>query len=1568
MKTTTIPRLPRLHQGIAMLFPFMFIALCLAAPSARADIIAEDNFDSYTAGSSPADQNGGAGWGGGWVAGGAAAVLTLTDDSANLITYTLDDGTVLGSSTSGVTLVVSSTGTATGLDVNPSISRNIAGAVTDGSDVFVSFIFKYKNTSVADGGTFSSGNQMFQLFALDDSPSTNDASAIAGIAGQIGARVNNSNAVTSPQRNRFAATLRYGQTYFMVVKYTGWNGSAYRSVRVWLDPTTNDETTTDQTVSVVDNGTGGGSASFNGLRLRTNGLNTSRYYVFDAIRIGTTWDAVVGTPTLPASVISSIAPTDGGKQLGDGTLHPGDTLTLTGENFTAITTVTIGGIAVTTKTTGGTEAQHDAHNKTYTELTVTIPLGAVGEDLAIVATNAGGTVTAAQTLHVTAPPAITGVAPAVVAPGGNITITGQYLSTPVSVTASAGAYTLAVDAEQSNDTAIVATLPEDIPMGGYTVTVTTAGGSADSTAGALNVAPVLTVNNLNLDGAAPGEVIEITGKYLDDATVTIGGVVAPVIRAESGATLLRICIPELAPGSADISLSNTHGAETLTGRFTVRAPAALIASDDFESENYTAGALYGQDGGSGWGGAWTGIANNLFSIIDDDKHRLTYTLDNGAVLGGGRAIRLAATANNALARLVETPVTGGGDVFMSFVFKVTWGTQDGNDLGAQIFSSWAAIPASRVGDTSFDTTTAGLLGVGTEGRLGARVGTSSSGQTMSVGAVSAGGDGTNRLKVGQVYFAVFRYSGWNGTRYTRCQAWLNPGVDDEPNTDPNMTVIAEANTGNSTGFGGIGVRTNALSSSNAHYIDHIRVGTSWSMVVSTPKSVVAEITPGAVHPGDIITIRGAYLMGLQSVTIGGINAEIIDSTYATIRVRVPAGAAGADREVSLVTGSGPLTAPQKLAVTLTPPVIDDVGIAGGAQSIVGGTVARNQTITITGSYFTTTVLDVKIAGIPAPEIESFTPTNDTIKVKVPDTAPAGPASLAVTTDGGSDTVTNVFTIDTAIKPPPVLFDVARQSTVTVKPGDTLTLTGENFISSAVVKVNGVAAEITSLADDKITVTVPAGSETAGGVTVTLETAGGTAGRAYPGWIYSTTPVILEQPPEIQPTAVGRSANLVVSATGTPDLATQWQYLHPATKIWLPISNVSGTWTVSGGATSRLSLTGSASLANTEGLFRCAVSTRLATVYSATATMLFMENLLPAPSGIAIVTGIGGDRIYVSDTTRHTIQEIVASGSVTTWAGLSGTSGAGVDGTGTDARFAAPRGLSLNGDGTLLVADTGNHLLRAVTLTGSTAGLVTTIGTGIDASFASPAGLASLDTVGGVTYIADTGNHLIKKITAAGEVSIVAGGTMSGTANGALLASEFNAPASVAVDVSGSYVYVADTGNHLIRLIDLSGGLVSTLAGTGTAGADDGDALTEASFNGPGDLVVDESGDIYVADTGNSRIRVITGGTVVTLAGDAAGLRDGPGANAWFRNPAAITLKDGVLYVADTGNGVIRRIAADEAATVTTLEMFGPPPPAAVEQDVSPHGFSDNGGGGAPTAWFLTALFALAALRLLRRRQ
>jgi sugar lactone lactonase YvrE len=380
-------------------------------------------------------------------------------------------------------------------------------------------------------------------------------------------------------------------------------------------------------------------------------------------------------------------------------------------------------------------------------------------------------------------------------------------------------------------------------------------------------------------------------------------------------------------------------------------------------------------------------------------------------------------------------------------------------------------------------------------------------------------------------------------------------------------------------------------------------------------------------------------------------------------------------------------------------------------------------------------------------------------------------------------------------------------------------------------------------------------------------------------------------------------------------------------------------------------------------------------------------LLAAPSGVVVAAG-SPLKIYVADTTRHTVS-VIESGTLRVLAGQSGVAGT-LDGTGSAARFRSPRGLTINRAGQLLVADSGNHRLRAVTATGAAAGLVTTTGTaGLDATLAAPADAAARDAASGESYIADTGNHLIKKINATGSVSIVAGGGVPGTANGTLLAARFNAPAGVAVDVSGSYLYVADTGNHAIRLIDLGGGEVSTFAGQmAVSGYADGGALAAARFNAPGDLIVDGAGDVYVADTGNSRIRLVTvtGGTrtVGTLAGGASGFVDGDGTIARFNRPAALTLAgDRSLYVADTGNGAIRRIAPDLPATVSTIQLQAGPP-VSTGTTSGTGGTGDNGtggngnnggggnnggngggGGGAPTLPGLALLAALGVLRAWR---
>ena len=214
--------------------------------------------------------------------------------------------------------------------------------------------------------------------------------------------------------------------------------------------------------------------------------------------------------------------------------------------------------------------------------------------------------------------------------------------------------------------------------------------------------------------------------------------------------------------------------------------------------------------------------------------------------------------------------------------------------------------------------------------------------------------------------------------------------------------------------------------------------------------------------------------------------------------------------------------------------------------------------------------------------------------------------------------------------------------------------------------------------------------------------------------------------------------------------------------------------------------------------------------------------------------------------------------VTTLAG-SGIAGA-ANGMGTAAQFRNPNGVAVDGSGNVYVADQVNNCIRTIvvatgavsTLAGSISGFAD--GTGTAAQFNSPTGVA-VDGSGNL-YVADRSNQRIRKIVlATGEVSTLAGSGTAGFVNGAATAAQFNSPAGVAIDGSGN-LYVADFSNHSIRQIVVATGVVSTLAGTGTAGFVNG-AAAIARFNYPNGIAVDGSGtNVYVADTFNHRIRVV----------------------------------------------------------------------------------------------------------------
>jgi len=290
----------------------------------------------------------------------------------------------------------------------------------------------------------------------------------------------------------------------------------------------------------------------------------------------------------------------------------------------------------------------------------------------------------------------------------------------------------------------------------------------------------------------------------------------------------------------------------------------------------------------------------------------------------------------------------------------------------------------------------------------------------------------------------------------------------------------------------------------------------------------------------------------------------------------------------------------------------------------------------------------------------------------------------------------------------------------------------------------------------------------------------------------------------------------------------------------------------------------------------------------------------SPDGITV--DINGN-IYVADKFNQRIRKITSGGTVTT---LAGSTAGYVNGLGANAKFNYPTGVAVDGLGNIYVADTENHSIRKITSVGS----VTTLaggtsgnadGTGANASFNFPQGLV-VDP-GGNVFVADTENYRIRKITAAGVVTTIAGST-EGFADGAGSTAQFNYPTSIAIDGGGS-LYIADS--YKIRKIS-STGVVTTLAGGSTSGFADGIG-PEARFSGPFGVAVDGSGNVFVTDTDNSKIRKISAtGVVTTIAGSIPGYVDGEGVAAQFNIPTGIVLDPSqVIYIAERGNNKIRKI-------------------------------------------------------------
>ncbi len=298
-------------------------------------------------------------------------------------------------------------------------------------------------------------------------------------------------------------------------------------------------------------------------------------------------------------------------------------------------------------------------------------------------------------------------------------------------------------------------------------------------------------------------------------------------------------------------------------------------------------------------------------------------------------------------------------------------------------------------------------------------------------------------------------------------------------------------------------------------------------------------------------------------------------------------------------------------------------------------------------------------------------------------------------------------------------------------------------------------------------------------------------------------------------------------------------------------------------------------------------------------------------------------LYIADAKAHQVFEATLAGQLIVVAGT-GTQGfAGDGGPAVSAQLNQPQGLTVGGDGTLYIADTGNGRVRAV----DPGGVISTLaGTGM-ASFSGDGGLAVAAAMrgptalalraGGSLLICDTGNQRLRQVVR-GVISTVAGTGVQGSSGdgGPAVAAELDGPSGVSVDGSGR-IFVADTHNHRIRAIDASG-VITTFAGTGTPGfAGDGGPAAKAQLSSPRGLAPDAEGNLLLADAGNERVRRISAdGVISTLAGSGVegGSVDGAAvAGAAVRGPRAVAVSSfGLPVFADTGSATVREVTGSQS--------------------------------------------------------
>ncbi|MBS1857401.1 MAG: hypothetical protein JST11_18680 [Acidobacteria bacterium] len=336
----------------------------------------------------------------------------------------------------------------------------------------------------------------------------------------------------------------------------------------------------------------------------------------------------------------------------------------------------------------------------------------------------------------------------------------------------------------------------------------------------------------------------------------------------------------------------------------------------------------------------------------------------------------------------------------------------------------------------------------------------------------------------------------------------------------------------------------------------------------------------------------------------------------------------------------------------------------------------------------------------------------------------------------------------------------------------------------------------------------------------------------------------------------------------------------------------------------------------------------------------------------VATDLSGN-LYIADQNNNRVRRVDANGIITTVAGTGAQGFSGDGGPAAQASLNYPTGVCTDAAGNLYINDLGNYRVRKV----DTSGKITTVaGNGLQGSGGDggPATQASMyipircvvDASGNL-YVTDQSGQKIRMINPAGVISTFAGtganagphsiGTYSGDGGPAGNAA-LNNPTAITVDSAGN-IYFSDQYNQRIRKVDKNG-IITTIAGNGTAGySGDNGPATAAALNYPGGLVADQNGDIYVIDDLNYRLRKISGGTIMTVAGNGvqgfAG-DNGAAGGAEFNGEFGVALDvAGNVYIADSGNNRIRKISSVGAAVPPAISAASVTNGASFKSGISP---------------------------------